>query len=199
MSNKHNKTKAKIDPTIWVAIIGAIATLTVTVIGLPALGTWLNAKLNPTPTVFNSPTIIPYPSVTPFLNIPTELSATPLPINIGDIIPIDTVTSTPEATTEVMTVILTSSANDVKGPKSINFNARDSFISRSNGTTLSCIEKNVCSYTWDVRLNGAIIFGPVQGGSAFSFNFGKKGQYTVVVYVCRGNTCNYGAANVKVR
>lgn len=137
----------------------------------------------PTEAVIDEPNVFILPTLT--LTLPTSR--------------VDVSTVTPQAVTETMTVQLTFSSSAGKAPLMVNFNAKNSYLSRTDGTTLSCIEKNVCSYSWDVRLGSTSIYGPKLGDSAFSYTFQKKGEYVVVVYVCRGEACNYSAASISVK
>lgn len=84
-------------------------------------------------------------------------------------------------------------------PLTVTFNAKTSYVLYPDGTIENCEFKNVCQYSWDVRKDGALIHGPELGGSLFSYTFAKKGNYTVVVYVCRGKICHFASAAITVR
>lgn len=190
-------TTEKKDTAIAVAIIGLIGTIIVGFMSFSPLVNWLNAKLTPSPTPSAVGTIPP-----PVLDTPTEIPTISTILNSTDT-PI-TFTNTPatptlESQNEFMTVLLTASANEGRAPLTVNFNARNSFITFSDHSTSTCINQNVCSFGWDVRLDGITITGMIQGEGVFSYRFEKRGDYLVVVNVCRGDTCNYSAASVKVK
>lgn len=195
---RKRKSSSDKNATLWVAVISGIVSITLAIIAFPPLVTYINSKWNATQ--------IPQPTFTPFVsasetpsyvstNTPEHtLTFTASPIAI------DTPTATSESTGGTMNAQITYNYSAGNAPLHVTFNAHSSYVSYPDGTKEECKFTNVCTYQWDVReKNGSVIFGPVQDKAEFSYTFGKKGEYVVVVYVCRGNTCNYGAANVKVR
>ena len=113
--------------------------------------------------------------------------------------PTFTPTSTQPPSPSVMTAQIVSNYSEGKIPLAVTFNASSSFVTYPDGSVETCEFANVCTYTWDVReKNGGTIHGPEVGGGKFSYTFTKKGEYTVVVYVCRGQACNFAAASVIV-
>lgn len=199
---KTNTTKE--DPTVKVAKItqvGVVVGLIITALVAPIVVTIANKVINadPTPTpTFKSITTaeIPFSSIetqTPVLNI------TPMDTVVQGTFPAP-ITNTPDSlVAEIMNVQLNFSSSSGKAPLTVNFNAKSSYVSRSDGTILTCAEKNVCSYTWDVRAGNTSISGPISGDGVFSYTFQKKGGYLVVVYVCRGVVCNFSTASISVK
>lgn len=200
-SRKSSKPSPRIHPTVWVAIVGLIGTVIVAFMNFPPFENWLDAKLNPTPTI----------TATPKIAETQTLAATENRTSTPEILPSPTFTQTPEpippsptfenvtTANETMSVQLTSSSSEGRAPFLVNFNAKNSYVSRTDGTTLTCIERNVCNYTWSVRFDGKTIYGPTLGDSVFSYTFQKKGQYVVIAYVCRGKACSYSAVNIVAR
>lgn len=198
------------DPTLEIARINRSTTITValfTLIGGIATAILASPFLleyyrqyfpTPTPSLasFITETITTPPTdiftLTPGILTPTFTETLPPS-------PTDLPTAAPQTAPETMTAQLTFSSSAGNAPLMVNFNARNSYVTRANLPTLTCIEKNVCSYTWSVRLGGTTIYGPSLGDSAFSYTFQKKGEYVVVVYVCRGDTCNFAAASISVK
>lgn len=180
---------------IWVAIIGGIVSIILAILAFPPLTDLINSKWNPTPTPIPTDTSIPSETA----SVRLEDTFTPNPINFSTQSPTDVPTSTLENNKEFMTVILIASANEGRMGSTVNFNARDSYVTFPDATTSTCINQNVCTFQWDVRLDGLTIYGPVQNGNTFSYKFEKKGSYTIVVFVCRGNACNYSAASVTIK
>lgn len=185
-----------LDPTIVVALIGLVGTITVTLLNLQAIQTWWDNRLNAT--------AVP---VTPTGIVDTSnpiSSETPIEIPVIDPAPLITETSFPSETPTLIS-LATMNAGLVynyatgKVPLQVTFNAHSSYLSYQDGTIETCDFSNVCSYSWEVRQGSTPIYGPESGGSVFSYTFGKKGNYTVVVYVCRGAICNFAAASITAK
>jgi len=199
---KPNTTKE--DPTVKVAKItqvGVVVGLIITALIAPIVVTIANKVINADPTstpTFTSTTTVEMlfsstETQTPVLNI------TPVATVVQGTFPPPT-TNTPDSPiAEIMNVQLNFSSSSGKAPLTVNFNAKGSYVSRSDGTILTCAEKNVCSYTWDVRAGSTSISEPVSGDGVFSYTFRKKGGYLVVVYVCRGAVCSFSAASISVK
>lgn len=184
-ANPAKPTPKKIDPTVVVAIIGLIGTITVAFLGFSPFINWLNFKLTPTPTnTIETPILLSTETPTSTVEFTPNETETFTPP------PPDTPTVT-ASNPEKMTALLRVSANSGKAPFQVNFNAQDSFITFTNGTTSSCFNNpNACTFTWTVSLGGKIVYGPKDGGAGFSYKFEKKGVYFVTVTICRGYTCN---------
>jgi hypothetical protein len=177
-----------------ITLAGVIVTALLAPIALEIVRHRLSATATPAPIAVE--TIAPIPA-----SFATDSSDLLLPIFTETIppSPANPPTPTPQAAAETMTAQLTFSSSAGNAPLLVNFNARNSYLTRANQPTLTCIEKNVCSYTWSVRMGGTTIYGPSLGDSAFSYTFQKKGEYTVVVTVCRGDACNFAAASISVK
>lgn len=197
MSGKNKKAKNGLDPTVIVAFITVTGTILVALLNYDPIKTWWNARLNPTPT---SSFIETFPPPPPELSTGETISIAS-PISIESATPF--LTDTPLATQslDVGEMIAQLTYNYAIGniPLTITFNAQSSYVSYKNGTIDNCKFKNVCSYSWDVRQGGTPIYGPESGGSVFSYTFAKKGDYTIVVYVCRGTICNFAAASITAK
>lgn len=197
MSGKNKKAKNGLDPAVIVAFITVTGTLLVALLNYEPLKIWWNARLNPTPTSSFIETFTPSPP-----ELPTEATSSIVPpIFVESVTPF--LTDTPVATQplDIGEMIAQLSYNYAIGntPLTVTFNAQSSYVSYQNGTIDNCEFKNVCSYSWDVRQGSTPIYGPESGGSVFSYTFGKKGNYTVVVYVCRGAICNFAAASITAK
>lgn len=198
--NKAEKSASKPEPErsnamIWVAVIGGMVSIVLAVLGFPPLINYLNTKWNSIPTLIPTPALSPIPSESPTIeNLPNLIfteTLTPF------------LTETPSSVaspneTGVMKAQIVYFYGTGKAPLQGTFKADSSFVSYSDGTSLDCAFKNVCSFTWDVRLDGKTVYGPIAGESAFSYTFQKRGNYMVVVYVCRGGVCNFSAVNIMV-
>ena len=195
--NTTSKTE-KNNASIWVAIITGVVSITLGILGFPPLVTYLNAQWNNTPTPQPTEAIFLVPSETPVFSILTI--ATPQETNIVT----PTITTTPTSTFEpisgVMNAQISYNYSTGNAPLNVSFNAHASYVSYPDGQKVECQFENVCTYTWDVRTKeGKTISSPTGGPAEFSYTFSKKGEYMVVVYVCRGDVCNFSAANIVVK
>lgn len=199
MANKK-KNPPENTNAIWAAVITGIVTIIVTILGLPPLIEKIDSLLNPTatpastPPPTETPTSVPAP---PFLETATQ----PAIIAFTDTPAIPAPpTLTPIPANGVMIAQIKSNYLDGKAPFRATFRAGSSYLTFQDGSVQACEFANVCSYTWDVReQNGPTIHGPVTGGSEFSYEFTKKGVFMVVVYVCRGQACNFTSVSVTAR
>lgn len=201
MPDKKKTQKQKIDPTVIVAVIGLIGTILTLMLTFEPLKHWWETRLNPpaasTPipisetveiapseTSASMPSVVPAPAFTETFTPPATLPPT--------------LTQPPGP--GAMTAQIASNYSEIKPLLAVTFNAASSFVAYPDGSVETCEFAHVCAYTWDVReRNGGTIYGPEVGGSKFSYTFAKKGEYTVVAYVCRGQACNFAAASVTVR
>lgn len=188
MPGKRNKNKKGLDPTVWVAIVTLIGTIVVALLNYKPIEAWWNARLNAT----NTPALAVETVESPTSSPPAETLVIEPTI-------IFTETPTLIAAIGKMNAQLVYNYATGNPPLNVTFNAHSSYLSFPDGTIQDCVFKNVCSYTWDVRQGSTPIYGPETGGGMFSYTFQKSGDYTVVVYVCRGGICNFTAANVNVR
>ena len=186
----------KSNATIWVAIITGIVSITLGILGFPPLITYLNSQLNNTPTPHPTQPIPPILSETPTTSViatfQETLTVTPT------LTAIPTITLIP--TNGSMNAQISYNYSTGNAPLNTSFNAHSSFVSYPDGQKVECKFENVCTYLWDVRTKeGKVISGPTQGSADFSYTFSKKGEYMVVVYVCRGEVCNFSAATIIVK
>lgn len=202
VSKRGAQDKPKIDPAVMVAIIGLTGTLITVLLGFEPIKHWWENQLNP-PTVPvstampNTETTEPAPKtaepVAPSSNPPVTDASTITP-------PAATSTWTLPPASGVMTAQIVYNYGVGNAPLTTTFNASSSSVAHPDGKVETCEFAHVCTYSWDVRnKNGAVIHGPEVGESKFSYTFAKKGEYTVVVYVCRGQACNFASANVTVK
>ena len=190
-NTKPRKKKSNWDPAAWstitqivVAFLGLIGTIAGAYFG------YLATRPDTTPVSVLTATVLP--SQTPqFTDVPvtaTELSPTPTP----SLSPTDT--DTPIILSETATllpqprliVVLEASKTSGKAPVAIKLDARASYMTDFTGQTYIC-RNGPCYYTWKIYQNGQQIGKSVTGtGGTFDYRFGKKGTYTVTVWVCRG-------------
>lgn len=198
------------EPVLKIAkinLLGVIITGILTLVGLivtallaPIALEYFRHAINtvPTPIEENTAIFTPLPSESPAATL--AFPSTPSMTETFTPPPTDIPTTTIKFESETMTVMLNSSTNSGKIPLQVNFNAKDSFVTFTNGTTSSCVNNpNACTFTWTISREGKVIYGPEQGNAGFSFNFQKRGNHTVVVYICRGNACSFGVATVEVK
>jgi hypothetical protein len=133
----------------------------------------------PSPTVFFSPTLLPSATqvVTPTLT-PAPTTETPF-----------TTSPSPEPPGAKMIVRLQANMTSGKAPLLVSFDACNSNLESSDGSTWGCSPNLLCTYTWAVYRDGKQIGNPVQGQGKYSYKFTQKGTYFVTVYVCRGDVC----------
>lgn len=197
MSGKNRRNRKGLDPTIIVAVIGLISTVTVTLLNLPAIQNWWNNKLNAPSVSATSTSMVEPPAAFPS-ETHTELPVTglaPFPTDT----PFPSETPTQLTNTGKMTAQLTYNYATGNAPLVVTFNAHSSYLSYQDGAIETCEFSNVCNYSWDVRQGSTPIYGPESGGGIFSYTFAKKGDYTVVVYVCRGGICNFAAVSITAK
>lgn len=199
MSKKQGKKKQiSIHPTVWVAIITLVGTIAVALFNFSPFVDWINNKLGLTPTaiIYFTETSTPFAIetfVTTIQDTPSPTIETPSTITLESILPTEIKKS------EIMMPQLIFSSSGGKAPLTVNFNASNSFVDVQGGEDLLCNFENVCKYTWSVRTGSTYLHEPTLGGSKFSYTFGKRGEYIVVVYVCRGEACNAAAAIITVK
>jgi hypothetical protein len=192
------KKRKGLDKSVMVAMLGLIGTLLVALLGMPFIQNWWDNQVNaintPIPTT-EIIQIVPSETLTIVSNFTPSLTLTDTPFTPPTLPP----TFSPTPAAGVMTAQITYNYSNGKAPLHVTFKAFSSFVTYPDGGVETCEFKNVCAYTWDVRKDGAVILGPVSGGGEFSYTFSKGGDYTVVVYVCRGEACNFSAASVTVK
>lgn len=193
--------KSKTDPAVMVAIVSALATIMVTILGLPPLITYIDSRLNPTPThTLIAPTATGINSLSETPAIIGELTLTPTntEVFISFTPPALTETSTPTPV-GVMKAELFASANTVRQGQHINFNARNSFVTFADGSVYNCVNYRFCSFDWYIYHTESATRTSTTTEGILSYTFEKRGNYTVTVYVCRSNICGYASTSIVVR
>lgn len=205
-ARKKKTTKRKLNTPIIVALIGAVSVIVAAWLGSPIIG-----RLFPTPAPSSTPTPTVYVSETPTLPQATLESETPIlpqaplesvtPTFVFTDIPLPTFTASPppDEAEEEMTVVFFGNPLDGKVPLRVNFNARESFVTFPDGSTIACGTTRLCDYTFKVVLNGTTVATDSNTDGLYSYKFGKKGQYIVMVTVCRDETCGGSRVTVNVR
>jgi len=180
--------------TIIVALFTLISACVTAFFASPFLLEIYKATFEDTPTpTLPVETFLPFPTdATPYI----EISETDIPTVTAEMTQEISVTSTPGA---MMIPQLRFSASEGKAPLNVNFNAEGSFVDVKGGADLLCNFQNVCQYTWSVRLGSTMVYEPAFGGSKFSYTFQKKGEYVVVLTVCRGEFCESTAVVITAR
>lgn len=193
--------KSKTDPAVMVAIVSALATIMVTILGLPPLITYIDSRLNPTPTYTSI--VLTVTSTNPSSETPTIISELTLTPIVTEVV----VSSTPPIVTEpptpapagVMIAELFASANTVRQGQHINFNARNSFVTFADGSVYNCVNYRFCSFGWYIYHTESATRTSTTTDGILSYTFEKRGNYTVTVYVCRSDICGYASTYVLVR
>ena len=165
----------------------------------PIVVAWLSYQATlPKPTPIPVETLAPPSTSTPLF---TELPATftEMPFATSDptitLFPSSTKTMTATAVpTETITllpqpkliVLLQANKTSGKAPLAVKLDARESYLTDYDGQRYVC-RNGTCHYTWKVYANGQQIGKSTTGsGGTFDYRFGKKGNYTVTVWICRG-------------
>jgi hypothetical protein len=182
-------SKKTLDPgiaQIAIAAIGLIGTITVA---------WLSYKATrpePTPVPVFTSTAIPSPTL-----LSTDIPATFTELPSATFVPDPSATSTDPATvvpSETITlipqpkliVLLQANKTSGKAPLSVKLDARDAYLTDYDGQRHVCRD-GTCHYTWKIYSNGQQIGKSVtDSGGTLDYKFGKKGIYTVTVWICRG-------------
>jgi hypothetical protein len=104
-----------------------------------------------------------------------------------------------EASLETMKAELSASASSVKLGSTVNFNARNSYVTFANGSSLTCVNHSLCTFSWTIYHQETSSRTYLTSDGFLSHAFDKRGNYAVTVYVCRGNACNFASTAVNVR
>ena len=185
-------------------IVVAIITLVVALIGLINALPWKEwFPANPTSTATATSTITE--TLLPLV-LPSQTSfPTPVLINtaISTAAPTQISTATaspsPEPKTDRMDAILVANLLEGKAPLVVNFDARASSIQFADGSVSECGNSQFCSFIFTIIPDGrpADTFNQLEG--RLSYKFGRKGEYIVAVYVCRGGACDEDSVEISVR
>jgi hypothetical protein len=97
--------------------------------------------------------------------------------------PSETITASPKP---ALIVILEASRTSGRAPLTVKLDARASYLTDYGGQTYVC-RNGACYYTWKVYENGQQIGRSVtNSGGTFDYRFGRRGNYVITVWVCRG-------------
>ena len=198
LKHEPNNEKRRVDPTILVALIGAIGTIIVALLNSSLIEKWLLSDPTPTLTMTvspNTPWLLEYSTATPIVIQATHTWETPAaPPTFTP-----TADSTPATAGHQMSVVLQSSLDEGKAPLKVNFDARESFVTFADGGPSVCGMNRFCSYDFEVYCNSKFIKRMSNNDGLLSYNFGAKGIYFVSVYVCRGEVCDDDGVTVDVK
>lgn len=178
---------------VLAAIITAIATIIVAVLGSPLLIKMWEIKLTPSPVVStsappasaitetvthpSSDTLVPFATNTFAPSASPSLTDTPTPIII-----------LPTETPPTSRILVSLSADSVSGksPLTVKFDARSSYLLTPDGERHPC-QTGACHYTWKAYLRGQQAGrSDTDSGGTFHHTFRDKGSYIVTVQVCWG-------------
>lgn len=205
--NKRGAEGGIIWAPVLVAIITAIATIIVSVLGSPLLIKMWEMKLTSSPVVSTSAppasaiteTVAPLSSDTlaPFATNIFAPSASP---SLTDTLtPIIISTDTPSSPRILVSLF----ADIVSGrsPLDVKFDARSSYLLTPDGIQHPC-QTGACHYTWKANLIGQVSGRPdTDSGGTFRHTFSDKGTYIVTVQVCWGKDrlyCSETSAFIEV-
>lgn len=201
--SRSQGNKKGIDPTVLVALIGAISAIIIALINSERIAGWL---FGPTSTPIVTPSPVPgstdtSPSMTTTLSSTNTMESTIIPAYTETIVALPTLTETPSLFIG-MHVRVYADRTSGKTPLRVKLDARDSFLRAPGGEIYGC-RGGACIYTWEVYSGGQRIGKPAENSSGtFQYSFNKKGLYFITVVVCRGNEssdCNGGGVQFEAR
>jgi hypothetical protein len=190
---KKKTLSCGVNVAITVALIGMVGTVLVAMFD----SSIIERLLFPTPAPSSTPTV--YVSETPTVAQPVPASETPVIIPADTLAPTITASPTQQAAEQKMTVVFFGNPLDGKGPMRVNFNARESFVTLPDSSSIACGTTRLCHYTFKILLDGKVVEEDENTDGLYSYVFGKRGQYIVTVYVCRDETCGGSRVMVNVR
>lgn len=192
--NGHDKPHPS--SAVIIAIVGMVGTVIVAMLGSPII----ERLLFPTPAPSSTPTVFVSETLTMPLQATLE-SETPVIIIIPTetLMPMITASPLPDVAEEKMTVIFLGNPLDGKAPMRANFNARESFVTLPDGSSIMCGVMRLCHYAFKIMLDGKVVTEDSNTDGLYSYMFGKRGVYTVTVYVCRDDICGGSQVMVNVR
>lgn len=199
----RNHDNRVIDPTVLVALIGAVSAILIALINSERIVNWL---VGPTVTPAVTPSILPAFTDTPFSPTLTStntnaVTATDIPTQTQTMAALPSATETPSLYIG-MHVRLYADRTSGKAPLRVRLDARDSFLRAPGGEIYGC-KSGACVYTWEVYTGGQRIGQPLDNSSGtFQYTFGQRGLYFVTVVVCRGggsSDCNGSGAQFDVK
>ena len=191
------RKKREVKTEVWVAIISAIATIAVALIGYKA------NHPEPTPTPILTSTTIA--SLTPvFTNTSIPFTATPSPTLLSTLTSTITRTAVPSETMTLLPspkliVLLTANKSSGNAPLKVKIDARESYLTAYDGQRFVC-RNGPCNYIWKIYSNGQQIGkSKTDSGGTLDYSFGKRGTYTVSVWICRGqNRIDCGGSGIQI-
>lgn len=203
-ARKKKTTKRKPNTQIIVAVIGAVSIIVAAWLGSPIIERLFPTNApSSTPTIFVSETptlpLATLESETPILPQATLESDTPTFVFTDTPLPTITVSPPPDVAEEQMTVVFFANPLDGKAPLRVNFNARESFVTLPDGNIIACGATRLCDYTFTVLSGGNVVKTDGNTDGLYSYKFEKRGQYVVMVTVCRDQTCGGSRVTVTVR
>lgn len=203
MSKKKSKTR--ISPQIWVAIITTAGVIIGALFAFPPFQRLFDSTPIPIPTNTPSPTaVFTFQSDTPTLSPTYTETFTPT----ASLTPTQTFTPVPPTSTFTlapslpigMQVKITANQLSGRAPLNVRLNAKDSFVRALDGTIFEC-RKGGCRYIWYVYFNGEQFIEPRDTGGTLELKLEKRGNYFVSVYICHGAdspTCASGGTVISV-
>ena len=193
--NSSENNKYVLETPVLIALITAIVSIIVALLGFPPIIRYFTPEptLTPSPTFTPTSTFSPTPlssdTLTPFAtnifapSASLSLTDTPSPI----IIPTDTPSSSR------ISVSLVADSVSGKSPLSVKFDARSSYLLTPDGERHPC-QTGACHYTWKVYFQGQQLGRPdTDSGGSFRYTFKDKGMYIVAVQICWGKDRLYCA------
>ncbi len=188
---KKPKETGWFNATVAVAIIGALSAVIIAIINAP----WLLSFLPPTPTPIVAVTL-----TGPATEVPNP---TPTVFEVFTFPPPSDVPSQPPSTLSLnevlwVTVDLTASLTSGKAPFKVKFNADNSTFQLGSGEVISCNATRSCIFTWTIHSDGKI--DPFQTPDGrMEYPFTVRGNYVVVVTVCRDIRCDSDQVEIEVK
>ena len=206
-SNSSENNKYRLEPTVLVALIAAIVSITVAVLSSPLLIKMWEMKLTSSPVVSTSATpasaitetVAPLSSDTlaPFATNIFAPSASPsLPDTLTPIIISTDTPSSPRILVSLFADIVSG-----RSPLDVKFDARSSYLLTPDGIQHPC-QTGACHYAWIAYLRSQQPGRPnTDSGGTFHHTFSDKGSYIVTVQVCWGKDrlyCSESSAFIEV-
>ena len=193
-TGENEKGKGKGDAAVLVAVVSALATLTVAILGFPPLAEWYRGRLPPTPTTVASPTPIIATFIPPYQVPVPPATETPSPSRT----PVASVVSP----TQVMWVKVDLDVQpryDGKVPFRVTFNLQSSKFHLANGDDVYCRNVNTCQYSWKIYRNNVFIQEFNNADGILVYTFTAHGTYIVKVEVCQDTACREDQAEIIVK
>jgi hypothetical protein len=196
-SKTNENKKSSLEPSVLTALITAIVTITVALLGFPPIIRFFAPEptLTPSPTftvisIF-SPTHLSSDTLTPSAtntfapSAHPSLTDTPTPIIIPTDIP---------PSSRILVSLFPDSVSG-KSPLTVKVDARSSYLLTPDGERHPC-QTGACHYTWKVYFKGQQLGrADADSGGSIRYTFSDKGRYIVTVQVCWGKDRLYCTEN----